>query len=400
MKPIKTKKINKTAKKNNPKQEKSQGQFLKLSQKLAQLQEEVKRLSKQLKSCLQKNETILHSIGEGLLIIDRRGRLLEINPMAEAILGLKKKQFLGRLIKKQLAFYPELHQVLLNQKKNHQIAKIEIQIKPPTSKKKEVYSVLIAPLYEAKKRMIGHIATFRDITHEKELEQAKDEFLSIASHELRTPMTAIKGYLSMLLEGDAGPLPQQAKDFLNEIYIANERLVKLVEDILNVSRLESERLQINPRFIDLDQIIQTILNQLKPLAEEKGLALIYEKPKNLPPVYADPDRVTQILENLIDNAIKFTPQGSIRIFLQPQQGMVVVSVIDTGIGIAPADQEQLFKKFFRADNAITQKSPGSGLGLYIAKELAKRMDGDLWVESELGKGSSFSFSLPLLKPSR
>jgi signal transduction histidine kinase len=235
----------------------------------------------------------------------------------------------------------------------------------------------------------------RDITRFKEIETKKSEFVSIASHELRTPLTAIKGYLSMLLDEDAGGLnPTQIK-FLDRIYRSTDRLVNLVEDILSVSRIEENRLTSRPRAVDVGEVLDSLLHELDYRAQEKSVSIEIVS-LNLPPVLADPGHLRQVLFNLVDNAVKYTPVGgAVTISFQRRKGHLITSVSDTGVGIAEDQLPKLFEKFERVNNPLSIRAGGSGLGLFITKNLVERQGGKIWVRSVPRKGSTFSFSLPI-----
>lgn len=228
----------------------------------------------------------------------------------------------------------------------------------------------------------------------QEMSALKDEFVSVASHELRSPMTTIKGFISMILEGDAGKISPRAKEFLQDAYTSNDRMIRLVNNMLNVSRIESGRLIISLADIQIEDAIGEVIRNYSLEAKKHGLKLEYRPPqKRLPKVRVDPDRIKEVISNIVGNAINFTPHGHIRVASEMDQGMVLVSVEDTGVGIAPADQQQLFKKFSQVGVAAPLKK-GSGLGLYICKMLINEFGGDIWLKSKVAHGTTFYFSLP------
>lgn len=231
----------------------------------------------------------------------------------------------------------------------------------------------------------------------RELDKLKDEFLSIATHELRTPMTAVKGYLDMILSGDSGRINKKTKDFLTEAYDVTDRLANLVNDMLDVSRIEQKRLTLEIKDVDLSLEVKKVIENLAPLATKKRLSFSYKPLKKLPLVKADSAKVRQILNNLAGNAIKFTQKGEITVSHKIENGFVVTQIKDTGVGISKADVKKLFHKFSRIDGGIKREQGGTGLGLYISKGLVENMGGKIEVKSELGKGSTFSFSLPQAK---
>jgi signal transduction histidine kinase len=230
----------------------------------------------------------------------------------------------------------------------------------------------------------------------KELAALKDEFVSVASHELRAPMTTIKGYVSMILEGDAGRIPPKVKEFLKDAYDSNDRMIRLVNNMLNVSRIESGRLVMTLKDIQIEEAIEDVVRGFKLEAESHGLELKYFKPeKKLPRIRVDPDRIREVISNIVGNAVNFTSRGHIHVKSYREDGMLTVSIEDTGVGISPADQKQLFKKFSQVEVG-TPLRKGSGLGLYICKMLINEFGGEIWLKSKLGKGTIFYFSLPVI----
>jgi signal transduction histidine kinase len=232
----------------------------------------------------------------------------------------------------------------------------------------------------------------------KDLDKLKDEFVSVASHELRTPMTSIKSYLWMALDGRGGAITEKQKYYLDRAYDSTDRLIKLVNDMLNVSRIESGRINIQAQSTDIAKLIDDVVGEIKPRADELGLSLIYEPSAKLPEVLADPDKIKEVIINLIGNSLKFTPSGGkIRIWSEKQGELVVTSVVDNGEGIEKADQERLFQKFgLIGSSYVTNKAStqGTGLGLYICRSIIELLKGRIWVESAgKGKGATFRFSL-------
>lgn len=234
--------------------------------------------------------------------------------------------------------------------------------------------------------------------HLKQLDEAKSEFLSIASHQLRTPLTGIKGYLSMLVEGDYGKIPGKINDVLKQVFEASNRMARLVDVFLNVSRIESGRLKLELNGFDLNELVYRSVKDLTINANEHKLKLNFKKDNEVYIVRADSDKIKDVLLNLIDNAIKYTKQGSIDVKLSKKDSHALVEVIDTGVGLEQEDIDKLFNKFSRGQDSAKINTGGSGLGLYVAKKVIDAHGGKIWVESSgKGKGSKFSFTLPLSK---
>jgi len=236
----------------------------------------------------------------------------------------------------------------------------------------------------------------------RRLDQAKSDFISIASHQLRTPLTIIKGYISMMKEGNFGPVPAVIMKNLDKVYISNERLISLVENLLDISRIESGKQDFNWQSIQLEDLAQTVADNLKPAAKIKGLKLFFHRQKNLTPkVMADSNKVHEVMMNFIDNAIKYTEKGEINVSLNydDHKKMVTFCVKDTGRGLEKDVKSYLFKKFSRGKGSFRIHTEGVGLGLYVAKIIIAAHHGKVWAESEgSDKGSRFCFSLPLEGP--
>ena len=230
-----------------------------------------------------------------------------------------------------------------------------------------------------------------------EEDQLKSEFVSIASHELLTPTAAMEGYLSMILEEDMGKVDDKARGYLEKVFAESKRLASLVKDLLNVSRIERGKIVVNVQPIELIPLITTTIENLQIKAKERGLKLTFDAPKTLPKVMADPEKLTEVVMNIAGNGLKYTTEGAVTVSVEVKGNQVLVHTKDSGIGMKPADVQHLFTKFFRASNSDETGQTGTGLGLYISKHVIELMGGTLAVTSELGKGSTFTFSLPVAK---
>ena len=243
----------------------------------------------------------------------------------------------------------------------------------------------------------------RELTHAnlrlRQLDKAKDEFISIASHELRNPMAIIKGNISMILTGDSGKVNPEIKDVLTDMMIAVERQIRLVNELLDISRIEAGVINFNLQpSIQLEQVAKLLNSSLQNIAKDQNIELKIQIPeKSLPHVQADHDKVSQVLINLVSNAMKFTSMGVITIEVKQKGDFVQVCVVDTGTGIPQKQKDLLFKKFSKAAAPTAgTMSAGSGLGLYISKKYIEKQGGDIWLEkSEPGSGSTFCFTLPI-----
>lgn len=231
----------------------------------------------------------------------------------------------------------------------------------------------------------------------QELDKMKDEFISIVSHELKTPLATVKGYLDMMFQGLTGKFDEKTRQHLIKIMMNVERLDSLINELLDVSRIEQERMQFDMQPMDISKISEKLLLELGENAKNKGLAMENVSVRQMPAIFADPDRVHQILENLVSNAIKYTQKGKITISYKIENGFVITFIKDTGIGMSPEDMKRLFDRFYRIKNEKTMDISGTGLGLWIAKAIASKMNGKIKVESEEGVGSTFCVSFPFIK---
>ncbi len=230
----------------------------------------------------------------------------------------------------------------------------------------------------------------------RELDEAKDEFVSMASHQLRTPLTSVKGYISMVMEGDAGKISNKQHELLESAFASSQRMVYLIADLLNASRLKTGKFVIEPGMVDLRDVLATEIKQLQETAATRGLELTYTKPEEFPTVMLDENKIHQVIMNFIDNAIYYTPTGGkINVSLSANDKSVEFKVVDSGIGVPKAEQHKLFAKFFRAGNARKARPDGTGLGLFMAQKIVVAQYGAIIFHSEEGKGSTFGFSFPL-----
>jgi len=263
------------------------------------------------------------------------------------------------------------------------------------------YSLTQSVKKEVKQReQIEELAENLEVANEKlkELDQLKSEFLSLATHQIRAPLTAIKGYSSMLLEGDFGVLPQKATDSVQTIMKSCQNLIKIVEDFLNISRIEQGRMVYEKSIFDIKETIQEVIREIKPNIDKAKLSLDLNIPAEKINVNGDRNKIKQVISNIVDNAIKYTPRGQIDISVFLDGKKVKIAVKDSGTGIDPSEINKLFAKFSRTKEANKTSVTGTGLGLYIAKKIIEAHQGDIKIYSEgVGKGSTFTIELPILK---
>ena len=346
-----------------------------------------------------KNEAILSSIGDGVFVIDPEEKIIMFNRAAEAISGFLYNEAVGQPYKKILAFHNEKDGSIVESFITMALSGKKAEMARNTMLRRKDGTVLpvadsAAPIVNARGDLQGAVVVFRDTTQERQLEHMKDEFLSVASHELRTPMGAIRANISMILSGDYGPVNKELIEPLTDMKSSTVRLVELVTDLLNVARIEAGRMKFILSDFDIYDPLQSTVASLVPLGKEKGIKITLDSATNLL-VQADVDKIKQIVINLVGNSLKFTDKGSITISTSLQKNVVEVAVSDTGIGISPRDQEKLFGKFKQITSVQDGKPPGTGLGLYISREMIRKMGGELWIKhAEMGKGSVFAFTVP------
>ncbi|MDB5184425.1 MAG: hypothetical protein JWN38_233 [Candidatus Saccharibacteria bacterium] len=346
-------------------------------------------------------EALFNSIGEGAIATDEFGRITRINPIALGMLGYKERELLGEWFpKKIVALTDQDTPVNLI---DRPITKAFLTGKSATEKmfyRKKDGTVLpviitVSPILLAD-RPIGAIEVFRDITLEEEVDRMKSEFISLASHQLRTPLSAIKTYSHMLVDGYMGEVTPAQKKSLRTIITATNRMNELISTLLNITRIESGTINIVPKTLKIERACEEVIKELSLAAADKEISMtLSQKGRGTTTVKTDNLILKEIISNLVSNAIKYTNEGgAIRIEVQGRPRDVLVAIHDNGWGIPKASHDQVFSKFFRAQNTVKRETTGTGLGLYLVKGLLERLNGEIWFESAEGKGTSFYFTLP------
>jgi PAS domain S-box-containing protein len=348
----------------------------------------------------KKDSALLSSIGEGVLAVDKDKKIILLNSEGETLTGYLEEEVIGKTAEELLAFAdkdqtplkPEKMPVDLVLRDGKPVTLGEVYLKKRHGQSFPAW-VSSAAIRDADEKVIGAIVVFRDITRELDVEQMKRELVSIATHELRTPITGIKGYLDMIMQGDTGPVNADTKETIEEVVKINQRLADLVDDLLNVGRIEDGRIDVRPVAMDIGKLATEVIGELQIQAKDKKLELIDPKKTGVQ-IKADPVRVRQVLTNLIGNAIKYTPSGKVEVDFEEKPTEIFCHIKDTGLGISPEEQKKLFIKFYRIKNEKTRQITGTGLGLWITKSLIEMMGGKIHLASVEGKGSDFCFSLP------
>jgi PAS domain S-box-containing protein len=367
--------------------------------------EELSALLKDQRVETSRSRSILEAIADGVLVTDQHGEITLFNHSAEGMLGLKRAKVIGRSIEHFSSLFDGVAQAWKEM--------IESWMKDPNSvnpmntfseqvslESGNVLSVNLAPVMN-NNEFYGTVSVFRDITHLIEVDRLKSEFVATVSHELRTPMTSIKGYVDILLMGVAGDLREQQLRFLRVVQQNTERLTILVNDLLDLSRIEAGQVSLAMQPIDLPQLIDEVMQEIDRLtiAENKAMQFDLDLPLNLPLILGDPERIRQILINLLGNAFHYTPSnGQVNLRARHIGDEIQVDIKDNGVGIPPKEQERIFDRFYRGENHMVIATAGTGLGLSIVAKLINMHHGRIWVQSSgvEGEGSTFSFTLPVL----
>jgi PAS domain S-box-containing protein len=364
-----------------------------------QAERELERLSR-------RNELILESVGEGIYGINLAGECTFVNPAALEFTGHSREELMSAA--------RTMHEILQPHKSDGsdypweecasyatltdgEIRRVSGEVMVRKDSTPFPVDYVVTPIVEDDERILGAVVTFQDVTARRAIEQMKNEFISIVSHELRTPLTSIRGSLGLLASGLLRKFPDKADKMLKIAVENTDRLVRLINDILDIKRLESGKVTVEQEDVDLGKLMKGASDTMRAMAGENGVKLEVD-PLN-ESVYADSDRILQVLTNLLSNAIKFSKKGK-SVFLEAKlqdkekEGWVLVSVKDSGRGIPEDKIAKIFERFGQVDASDSREKGGTGLGLPICKTIIEQHGGELWVESKLGKGSTFFFTLP------
>ncbi len=373
------------------------------------LKSAVEELSKEQKKLM----AIVENLGEGLIVVDKNNRVLYTNPVAETLFNLGVTQDYENFV----AFDMTMGEVSWQKYSPQQTTPdtISFQLKVLSEINHQTHHTVIAQINQAqvlrivssefaddKQVTVGKVYLFNDITHEHEIDKMKSEFVALVSHELRTPLTSIIGFISLILDGKTGTINEKQRESLGRALRQSKRLATLINELLDVSRIEAGRIEMKQERVSLRNIAEERLEELRPQADKKAIQLCIDIEPNLPVINGDADRIGQVFINLIGNAIKFTPANgkvTVRISRTPNTTRTLhVEVIDTGTGIPPEEREKVFDKFHQLGSVQTRQQGGTGLGLGIAAAIVEAHGGELWVDTgEDGLGCNFQFMIPLEK---
>ncbi len=358
---------------------------------------QTQKLYEQVESEKKTTEAVVRSIAEGLVVVNHKGEVLLMNPSAEKLLGVTKEKKVGRNILEDVR--DELMVSMTREAGDSGDKVIEFRSKDENVKK--ILRQSSAVIQNENGQTVGMVNILTDVTKQRELDEIKNRFVSNVTHELRTPLVAMQKAATILLSGSAGPLTDTQTNFLNIVSRNVGHLSRLVEDLLDIAKIESGKMKFKIAPARLDKLIHDVCETLEPWTKSKEIHLAREADRNLPDIPMDTDKITQVLNNLIGNAVKFTPQGghiTVKSAWHTDGTKVQVSVTDTGTGIAPDHLPKLFGRFEQFGDS--QGISGTGLGLSIAKEIVERHGGEISVTSELKKGSTFTFTLPIRQTAR
>ena len=370
-------------------------------------------LENRLSAVESKSDVVINAIDDGVLAISKDGNIELINPSAQQIIGWDQGDALGLNWKSVLKLVTS---------DGKDVEDLENPIAQSLSKNQPTHNDKLFLLTSSEKRILvsivsspvgtdgeGIIVVFRDITKEKAEEREQAEFISTASHEMRTPVASIEGYLGLALNPATAHIDEKARDFITKAHESAQHLGRLFQDLLDISKVEDGRMKNNPKIINVNEFLKDIFDGLATKANEKQLNYIFMpdiidegKEKSLQPIFyanIDPDHFREVVSNLIENAIKYTPSGEVVVNVTGDDKQISVSVKDSGIGIPAEDIPHLFQKFYRVDNSDTREIGGTGLGLYLSRRLAEAMSGNLRVESKYKEGSTFYLEIPRMSSS-
>ena len=343
-----------------------------------------------------KFDEILSSIIDGIIALDFNKNIMFLNKASEKLTGYRESEARGKPIEELIHLFFDTEEIIPKtycQQSFNQTARLVGK-----DGKQTKVNLMTTQVNTTIQTNLSCILIIHDLSREEELEQMKLDFVSMASHELKTPLTSIVGYLSVFLDENKGKIPVENLDLLNKAFVAAKQLQTLIQNLLNVNKIEKEQLAVSPEPLEYLPILSKAVEDLKSQATQKNIVLnIVPATEELPKVLADPIRLNEVIVNLVSNAINYTnPNGKVEVSIKVSPNEVTTTVSDNGVGIPQEAIPHLFNKFYRVSNSLQKANKGTGLGLYITKSIIEKLHGKIWVESEVGKGSKFSFTLPIV----
>lgn len=335
------------------------------------------------------------NITDGLLVFNQKDKLVLINFQAEKIFNTTSKEIIGKTILDIVSGFnlKSLTDFIKNKTKIGKTFKKEISVK-----KDLILEVSAIPLIKEKKEL-GILVILRDIVREKAMEKAKTEFVALSAHQLRMPLSIIKWSAKMLFDEDVGKLTKEQKEYLDKIYQSNERMIILINNLLDVAKIEEGKYIYRPTIENIEKLIESVIKTYKQEIKAKNINFVFKKPVlKIPETRMDVEKINLAIDNLLNNALRYTPfKGKVTISLKCDIKEIEFSIKDNGIGIPKDQEKEIFTKFFRAVNAKKVKPEGSGLGLFVVKKIVEAHKGKIWFETEENKGTTFYFILPIKK---
>ncbi len=381
-----------------------------LTEELASTKQSLARVQDNAQAQTSKYETedalekaILASIGEGVFATDTNGSVILANYEAEKLSWFTRSEIIGKHYAEVFRFSFEDTTNLTYPSITEDVIRTGIQKSLPDNTmliKKNGTSIPImdsaAPIKNANGETLGCVVVLHSQTRERELEQTKNNFISIAAHQLRTPLGSMRWNIEMLLAGDLGKLPEAARDSLLQSYESNRRMINLVNNLLNASRIDGGIMKDGPELMRPEEMGKTVVHEVDIKKKKRSEKVEVQTKTVIPQLYVDPNRFHEIILNLVSNAVKYNRiGGKVTITLVVESNLFQVSIADEGLGIPTRDFGKIFSKFFRAENAVLSETEGSGLGLFVVKSYVEAWGGKVWFESKEGKGTAFNFSIPI-----
>ncbi|HTK60605.1 MAG TPA: ATP-binding protein [Candidatus Baltobacteraceae bacterium] len=374
--------------------------LLEMRSALMNVLEDVEESKRQIEVERRREVASFNALAEGVLAAGKDGKVFLCNPTAARIIGMPAEDVIGKPIDRVMRLFQEDGLVMQTRAFEDAFAGRTVTLGERLRLTRADGSHVpvsgnAAPYLDEENRTTGIVVAFRDVTVEREIDRQKSDFISIASHQLRTPLSALRWFLDLLLAGDAGPLKPTQREYLGDMSTSVARMIKLVGDLLNISRIESGRTKPVPERIETHAFVDSLVREFMPLVRQQEVAFTSSVAKDADVFYADPSLARQAVANIISNAVKYTPAGgSVSIEAKAEGPETVFKVKDTGLGIPKNQQYRIFDKFFRGENVVAQETVGSGLGLYVVKTIVDLSGGRIWFDSTEKKGTTFYLTFP------